>query len=139
MVGRPPVSGDAFLGVRLQFGRKRLVVQRLGGTSHMMMKHELALTVSVEPRVQRLHIGQHRSVLGARVLEVDSPFDGGKVVILDCHAADDESRLRIAKAKRMPAAAIIQLFARVVPIPRPQRLRGRLSAVGERERRLGGV
>ena len=82
----------------------RLVVVRPGRTSRVVMQRELAVLAAPKPRVDGLDVRQQGRVGGARVPEVQRPFDGGEVVILDGHGPDDQSGLGVGVGERVLGA-----------------------------------
>ena len=72
---------------------------------------------------------------GSRVLEVQRPFDGRKIAVLDADAPHDQPRLRICEGERALGPLVVEPASRPLQLPRFQQLRRRLAAVGEGEKR----
>ena len=72
------------------------------------MQQEFAVATTLPGHVQRLNVLQDRRIGRARVLEVECPLDGGKVVAYDRDATDDEPGFRIRPGQSVFAPPIIE-------------------------------
>ena len=137
-VGRAAAGGrDPLRRLGPQRRGVRLVVVRPGRAARVVMQRELALLAAAEPRVDGLDVRQQGRVGGARVPEVQRPFDGGKVVILDGHGPDDQSGLGVGVGEGVLGALVVELAMLAFRPPLCEQSGGGSAVVDKRERRVG--
>ncbi len=103
------------------------------------MQEKLAVVAAGEPHVQCLDVLQDRCRLLAGILEVQRPLHGGKIVILDRHAANHEARLGIGINDGPLGSGLIELLGCTLDLPGLEQFRRRPPAVGEGEERFAGL
>ena len=97
------------------------------------MDYDVRLRHGLELGIQRENLLQDRGVLGAAVLKVEHPFDGGKTVILGEVTANAQPGRGVGASERALGAARLPFCRCALQFPFGEQLRGSATAIGERK------
>ena len=132
-MGRPPPGASCFAAFGPSGSTSGWKLSAAARVALDVVQRELAVARANEAGVDGLDVGDDRRVGRSGVLEVQRPFDGGKVAVLDADASHHQPGLRIGIGERVFGSFVVQFARCPLQFPRFQQLGRRLAAVGEGE------